>query len=279
MLIDTHLSKKPGIYGRKIFFLYPGFALNTNIILRLREQEFELYKLEEYRKLKCLLEKYPDSIVLINLDSQNSINVWFNFIKYFEQSPKFSHVSFGVLTDKIREADEERYTKALKLEAGFYSLSKTFGEIMDCLMIKLEELKAKGCRQFLSMNCAEDKGSECYFVSGNMMYKMKLLDISSIGLGMKVPGKYVQVMKPDSVIRGLTLVLGTKQLKVNARIHATRPEEDGVYALLIFTPETPDNFRNFVRNYIYEEIQQRLGAECLSLEWDKNEYVIAPPEE
>ena len=45
-------------------------------------------------------------------------------------------------------ADEERYTKALKLEAGFYSLSKTFGEIMDCLMIKLEELKAKGCRRF-----------------------------------------------------------------------------------------------------------------------------------
>ena len=39
MLIDTHLSKKPGIYGRKIFFLSQGFELNTNIILLLRAED------------------------------------------------------------------------------------------------------------------------------------------------------------------------------------------------------------------------------------------------
>ena len=49
-------SENSEIFGRKIFFVCATFTLNTNIILRLMEQEYEIYKIDEPRQLKNLLE-------------------------------------------------------------------------------------------------------------------------------------------------------------------------------------------------------------------------------
>ena len=55
-------SENSEIFGRKIFFVCATFTLNTNIILRLMEQEYEIYKIDEPRQLKNLLELNPQSI-------------------------------------------------------------------------------------------------------------------------------------------------------------------------------------------------------------------------
>ncbi len=274
------------IFGRKVFFVCATFSLNSNVILRLMEQEYEIYKVDEYRQLKSLLQLNPDAIVYINADSQNTANVWFNFISYFETDPQYSKCSFGVFAGKLKPAERERWVKALKLEAGFYDLEKSFGEIMGNVMMKLTDLKAKGMRQFVRMSCAENKESEAYFVNANTMYKMKLLDISSIGAGINIPAKYGQLAQPKSVLHGLTLVLGSKQLKVNARIHAIKPTNEGIITILIFTPETPDDIRNYIRKYICDELQKRMMNTILSLPWDKTDYSVkievddgAPPSE
>ena len=62
-------SENSEIFGRKIFFVCATFTLNTNIILRLMEQEYEIYKIDEPRQLKNLLELNPQSIVYFNVDT------------------------------------------------------------------------------------------------------------------------------------------------------------------------------------------------------------------
>lgn len=272
--MNTLQTTNSAIYGRKIFFVCATFTLNTNIILRLMQQEFEIYKIDEYRQLKSILQLTPDAIVYINADSQNTPNVWFNYISAFEKDPQFKNVDFGVFAGKLKAPEIERYSKALKLSAGFYTLDKSFGDIMGRLMQKLDDIKAKGMRRFVRMNCSSNKSTEAYFVNGNMMYKMKLLDISSIGIGLKIPAKYGQIVQPNAVLHGLTLVLGPKQLKVNAKIHAAKMETDGILTVLIFTPDTTDDFRNYVRNYICEELQKDLLDTVITLPWDKTDYTI-----
>ncbi|WP_303920407.1 hypothetical protein [Treponema berlinense] len=263
------------IFGRKIFFVCATFTLNTNIILRLMEQEYEIYKIDEPRYLRPLLKLNPEAIVYINIDSHYSPQVWYNFISSFEHNPEFSKCDFGIFT--ARGAGKIQYERVLKLSAGFFTLEKNFGEIMSSLLQKLETLNAKGMRKFVRLRCADNKSAEAYFISGNMMYKMNFIDISSIGVGILIPQKYSGFAKINSVIQGLTLVLGNKQLKVNAKFHTIKATQNGVIAALIFTPDTPGSFRNYVRTYICEELQKKMSSTLMQLQLDNTDYTIEVP--
>ena len=268
-------SENSEIFGRKIFFICATFTLNTNIILRLMEQEYEIYKIDEPRQLKNLLELNPQSIVYFNVDTHFSPQVWFNFISSFEHNPKFEKCDFGVFSTK--GTGKFLYGNALKLSAGAFTIDKNFGEIMGLLLQKLELLKAKGMRKFVRLICADNKSAEAYFISGNMMFKMNFIDISSIGVGLIVPMKYAGFIKINSVIQGLTLVLGNKQLKANAKVHTIKAVSSGILAALIFTPDTPGNFRNYVRTYICEELQKKMAASLIKLQLDNTDYTIEVP--
>lgn len=262
------------IFGRKIFFVCSTFTLNTNIILRLMEQEYEVYKIDEPRQLRNLKKKIPDSIVYINADSHHQPQVWYNIISSFENDPEYDSCDFGVFSAKLKGSVRIRFEQGLKLKAGFFSLDKNFGEIMNSVITKLDSLNAKGLRKFVRLKCAGEKSAEAYFINRNMMYKMNFVDISSIGVGLVIPSKYSGFVRINSVIQGLTLVLGNKQLKVNAKFHTMKSIPNGILAALIFTPDTPGAFRNYVRTYICEELQKRLNNELMHLSLDTTDYTL-----
>lgn len=262
------------IFGRKIFFVCSTFTLNTNVILRLMEQEYEVYKIDEPRQLRNLLKKIPDSIVYINADSHHQPQVWYNIISSFENDPEYDRCDFGVFSAKLKGSVRIRFEQGLKLKAGFFSLDKNFGEIMNSVITKLDSLNAKGLRKFVRLKCAGEKSAEAYFINRNMMYKMNFVDISSIGIGLVIPSKYAGFVRINSVIQGLTLVLGNKQLKVNAKFHTMKSIPNGILAALIFTPDTPGAFRNYVRTYICEELQKRLNNELMHISLDTTDYTL-----
>ncbi len=262
------------IFGRKIFFVCSTFTLNTNVILRLMEQEYEVYKIDEPRQLRNLLKKIPDSIVYINADSHHQPQVWYNIISSFENDPEYDSCDFGVFSAKLKGSVRIRFEQGLKLKAGFFSLDKNFGEIMNSVITKLDSLNAKGLRKFVRLKCAGEKSAEAYFINRNMMYKMNFVDISSIGVGLVIPSKYAGFVRINSVIQGLTLVLGNKQLKVNAKFHTMKSIPNGILAALIFTPDTPGAFRNYVRTYICEELQKRLNNELMHISLDTTDYTL-----
>ncbi len=262
------------IFGRKIFFVCSTFTLNTNIILRLMEQEYEVYKIDEPRQLRNLLKNTPGSIVYINADSHHQPQVWYNIISSFENDPDYDSCDFGVFSAKLKGSVRIRFEQGLKLKAGFFSLDKNFGEIMNSVIEKLDSLKAKGLRKFVRLKCAGEKSAEAYFINGNMMYKMNFVDISSIGVGLVIPSKYSSFVRINSVIQGLTIVLGNKQLKVNAKFHTMKSIPNGILAALIFTPDTPGAFRNYVRTYICEELQKRLNNELIRIPLDTTDYTL-----
>ena len=261
-----------GIYGKKIFFLNATFTLNTNIILRLIVQEYEVYKIDDFRQVKSLLKLNPDAIVFVNIDSGNPVKTWFNFIQYFENDKQFENASWGVFSANMKKPDRELFTKFLKLKAGFFPDNKDFSTIMKELTEKLGELHAKGRRQFVRLNCKDNPDLITFYVSGNIMYKMKLLDISSIGCGIKIPLKDAPLLNSIKSFSGLNFMLRDKQVKLNARIHATKQEADGFLVVLIFTSDTLASTRNTIRAFICDESHRALMNKILFMSWDKTDY-------
>ena len=64
---------------------------------------------------------------------------------------------------------------------------------------------------------------------------------------------------------------------MNAKIHTIKVVPSGILAALIFTPDTPGNFRNYVRTYICEELQKKMTANLIKLQLDDTDYTIEVP--
>lgn len=73
------------VFGRKIFFLNPPYAIKTTVVEKLRAQEYEAFNIENYRIAKDLLRMNQDAICFIDIDSELSPKEWFNFVKSFEE--------------------------------------------------------------------------------------------------------------------------------------------------------------------------------------------------
>ena len=59
------MENQPPIFGRKIYFINPPYAIKTTLIDRLRALEYEAYYIHDPRSAKAILENNPDSICFI----------------------------------------------------------------------------------------------------------------------------------------------------------------------------------------------------------------------
>ncbi|OQY36358.1 MAG: hypothetical protein B6229_10310 [Spirochaetaceae bacterium 4572_7] len=59
---------KSNQFGKKIFFLYPHSVIKTDLIHSFIENEYEVYTIKDYLKVKPILKKFNDSIIFINID-------------------------------------------------------------------------------------------------------------------------------------------------------------------------------------------------------------------
>ena len=85
------------MYGRKISFLNPAYAIKKDIISSLRKKEYEVYIIESFRDAKNLLRKNPDSVLFINIDAQLSIGAWFNFLRSFDKEESLKTIQATVI--------------------------------------------------------------------------------------------------------------------------------------------------------------------------------------
>ena len=76
-------NKENPIFGRKIFFLNPSFVMEHFVLEHLKKNEYEVYLLNDIRKVKAVLCANPNSMLFINIDSEMSYSRWFNFVTSF----------------------------------------------------------------------------------------------------------------------------------------------------------------------------------------------------
>ena len=76
------------LYGKKIYFVSPPYSIRNHVIPLLRNMEYEVYTIDNYRDLKNILRKNPYSVCLINLDSHLTTYGWYVFVDEFKDDEK-----------------------------------------------------------------------------------------------------------------------------------------------------------------------------------------------
>src|SRR4030066_350748 len=84
------------ILGRLIFFLYPD-SDNLTLIKNIFMNEFVIYPVYNPDKLNKLLQKFPSSIIFINIDSNEKFN-WKYFIQKIQEDKTLNEVSINIIT-------------------------------------------------------------------------------------------------------------------------------------------------------------------------------------
>lgn len=88
------------------------------------------------------------------------------------------------------------------------------------------------------------------------MYQLKLLDISSVGMSVKVPPALSRIVGKNFILRDVTLRLGSKQIVIEAVVFAVKEIPDGIIWVLLLLPNTSTKTRSIIRQYVSETFQK-----------------------
>jgi len=73
---NTSVNNTSDINGKKVFFLYPTASVQNQIITELAQHEYEVYIIKNHVQIIRVLEKYPDSILFVNIDEKMQKKEW-----------------------------------------------------------------------------------------------------------------------------------------------------------------------------------------------------------
>lgn len=249
--------------GKKVFFLYPPSVIRDELVSRLIEQEFEVYMLKDHATALKLINKYPDSIVYINIDAGMSESEWADWIRKRMEDPATKTVGFGIVTYNPDERLQKKYLMDIGIGFGFVTLKLGLDESTKILLATLKASEAKGRRKFVRASCRTDNMAVANIREGRTSVTGQLFDISVVGFSCILdPDPF---FKRNMVLHDVQLKLRATLLMVEAIVFGTRTDENGksIY-VFIFTQSLDNPGREKIRAYIQTSLQAEIELEALA---------------
>jgi hypothetical protein len=248
--------------GKKVFFLYPPSVIKDELIVRLIEQEYEVYLLKDHAPALGLLKKYPDSIVYINLDAGLAEREWAQWIRGIMNNPDLKTVGIGIVSYNTDEKLQKKYLMDIGIGYGFIKLKLGLEESTKILLSTLKASEAKGRRKFVRASCRNDGLATVNIKEGQSLVSGQIYDISAVGFScfLTTDPSY----RKNAIVRDIQLKLRASLISTEAIVFGTRTEEDGklIYVFL-FTRNLDNIAREKIRTYIQTSLQNEIEAEAL----------------
>lgn len=263
------------IFGKKVFFLYPSFTFQSLVIDRLRTLEYEVYILNDYKIVKNILLKNPDSLLYINIDANFNANAWINFIQSIEDSAeRYGNCKIGIFSEKTPPDTVKRFDKEILHEADNITLSYDWDENFHAVVKLLDKHETKGMRQYVRTTCKKDGTAEVFWVERDRMFKFKLIDISSTGLAVKIPEKMAAQLHPGQLLKDISLMLRGTVFKINASIFALKPGNPFFTGVFMIQNDTDKSAIESIRIYISETLYRLVEDSIFSMQIDRTDYTL-----
>ena len=260
------------IYGRKVFFINPSVSFEQQVIERLRLMEYEVYAIDDYRKAKPLLRKNADSICFCIVESQLTLKGWHNFIKSFEDENVFAPLDIGVLMPPLPDEKKANFIASLQLDAGILSLGQDSETLFHEIVKALDAKEAKGLRKYVRADCLSEPQADLLWLKDNRMFKLKIIDISSVGIAAKLSPGQANAVFINQIIEGVTLNLKSTQVGVDIKITAIKSAGDFLLVVIMFNTSTTPDAINKIRGYIAENLQEKLRSSLRNSDLDRTDY-------
>lgn len=265
-------SRENPVFGRKVFFLNPPYQISNFVIGRLREQEYEIYVIDDYKDAKNVLRHYPDSICFINIDTALTTEQWLNFVVSMEREPALKSIFLGVITKGMRQSDKTHFMLHASVPAGFLTFNGNVTELTETLIEILDLNGAKGRRQSVRATCAHDQTATVTLPTPEGNKAFRLLDISSVGIAAIAPIAYQNMFTPKTIFRNAPLNIGENRVQASLLLLMIKQSPKFVSLVFLFTQGTSANVKNIVRDYVAATLQFEMQFAILNEPKDETDY-------
>jgi hypothetical protein len=248
------------LIGKKIFFLHPTVSVQNRIITELVQQEYEVYISKNKEKLKKTLSKYPDSIVLVDINEEMSEGEWDIWITGIMEAPDMKSVSIGIVTSNDDEQIMRKFLLALKVPCGYTVVSHEAEKTITQIMAALQNVNAKGRRKYIRaiMERGETSSTINLPVNGNFVNGV-IKDISVVGVSCTLTGN--PEIPKNTLFKNIQIRLQTNLLKVEGILFGTRTDGMETIYVILFTQRIDPDIRMKIRTYIQHTLQQKMNTD------------------
>ena len=237
--------------GKKIFILYPHSVIKDELLDILIMSGFESYVLHDHKRALKLLDKFPDSIMFINIDEGMNEKEWETYVREIQKDPKTEKCRLGILSYNTDQKLMQKYLMEIAVPCGYIQLKLGVKESTRIMLGALEANEARGRRKYIRAFCEEDLTATVNVKSSSGFYYGKILDISAAGTAAKFD-KF-DSLPANSVVKEMQLKLRGGLVLTDAVFMGKR--EDNVYIFLFDVPKMNPDHKLSIHRFIKYTLQ------------------------
>ena len=267
------------IVGRKVFFVNPPLYVENYLHLELKQHEYEVYIITDYKYTKIALRQFPDALCFIFIDDELSYDEWFNFIQSFQKDEKLKTIFVGLMSAIIPKPQQERFMMNLSLPGGFILLTEFKGSALIEKIVGILELNgAKGRRKYLRLDCDATNILNGYFATKSQLLQVSILNISSVGFTCCYPRSYGDALVKNMLVPSFSITLGRRSIVTPSVVFDVKiVDENRLFAIMLFTKQVGEDDRKVIKNYIFEQLEERFEKLIYANQPDVEDYSNKKP--
>ena len=243
-----------GEAGKKVFLLYPHSVIREEMLDILIMNGFETYTLFDHKKAVKILERFPSSIIFINIDEGIPEKEWEAYIRALMNNPGTKETKIGILSYNQDKALMGKYLMEIAVHCGYIQLKLGIQESTKIILNALQANEAKGRRKYIRAFCESDTLTSINYKSDKGFLKGQILDISSAGLAAKI-GNFPD-MPPNSLLREVQLKLHGTLLLTDMVLMGKRRDDTNILILLFNPTAMKSDHKMLVYHYIKDTLQK-----------------------
>jgi hypothetical protein len=242
------MEQGPGPSGKKVFLLYPHSVIHEEMLDILIMSGFETYTLKDHERALKILERFPDSIMFINIDEGMPESKWEPYVRNLQENPRTASTRLGVLSYNQDKALMEKYLMNLSVPCGYVQLKLGIQESTRIILGALQANEARGRRKFIRAFCENDAYATMNYKTLEGFFQGKILDISSAGLAARIPG--FPALPANSRLQGVQLKLRGGMVMTDAILMGKREGDRDVWILLFDPAKIDHDDKKVIHHYI-----------------------------
>ena len=246
--------------GKKIFLLYPHSVIRDEMLDILIMAGYETYTLFDEKKAKKLLQKFPGSIMFVNIDEGLSEKEWEKFIRDIQEDSQTKETQLGIMSYNQDQELMQKYLMDLGIPCGYIQLKLGFQDTTKIIMSALEANEARGRRKCLRAACHDDINTSVNYKGEKETYRGKLMDISSVGISAKF--EKFATLPNNSLLRSVQLRVRGGLVLMDMILMGRRHDDRSVY-ILLFGPKMSIDDKRIIHHYIKYCLQKYIDKEMV----------------
>ena len=251
------MDKQGDASGKKIFLLYPHSVIRDEMLDLLIMAGYETYTVLDEKRARKLLEKFPDSIMFINIDDHLKEKEWEAYIRDIQENPLTNTSRLGIMSYNQDKDLMRKYLMDMSIPCGYIQLKLGLQESTKIILGALEANEARGRRKYIRAICEDDINATVNYKGDSLIHHGKILDISSAGIAARF--EKMNSLTLNSVLRGMQLKLRGGLLMTDMVLMGQRHDDSRVNILLFDSKLSTEN-KLVIHRYIKQCLQKYIDA-------------------